>query len=145
MINIKAPNSINNALRPMYYISKDGTWPDGEDRVLEALRGKTGSILLPEGDMQWRHHASWAADTLIFWFAKGDADQGGKLLELGIHVGRYVAGFGANKMIIGAHEKFAGIENLRKTLDAANTALHGKWRFRVITNFQEFIRQVQAS
>jgi hypothetical protein len=146
---IKPPHRTEAALRPTVYLALDGSWPDGEERIVNEMCSLTrGTLFLPDTkdtDYRWRYNAAWNSNVIAFWFPKGDADQSTKLIELGIQIGRYAVGFGGNKIIIGAHEKSSSLTAILRMVEAANQTLNGTWRFNVITQFQVFLQKIRES
>jgi hypothetical protein len=133
--------------RPAVYLSADGSWPEGTRRIVEELKtNQKGTIFVSpdnvDDHLEWRYRASWSGNVVAFWFSKGDARQELKMLELGIQVGRYCAGAGADRIIIGAHKDCPFLPQLESMLDVANMNLHGHWRFQVITDFKEFVKKL---
>ena len=134
--------------RPAVYLSSDGSWPEGTRRIIEYLKTsqKVTIFVCPENVdewVEWRYSASWSGNITAFWFSKGDVRQEMKMFELGVQVGRYCAGAGADRIIIGAHKDCSFFPQLKAILDAANLNLQGHWRFQVITDFFEFIRKLK--
>lgn len=144
---IQPPNRTEAALRPTVYVALDGSWPDGEERIVNELRPiPNGTMFLPnvdDPDYRWRYNAAWNSNIIAFWFPKGDVDQSAKLVELGIQIGRYAVGFGGNKIIIGVHEKSSALPAILKMIEAANQNLNGTWRFNVVTQFQSFLQKIK--
>jgi hypothetical protein len=149
MIIIKPPRKTESALRPTVYLALDGSWPDGEERIINEMRPlPKGTLFLPDTedtDYQWRYNAAWNSNITAFWFPKGDIDQSAKLIELGVYIGRYSVGFGGDKIIIGAHEKSSSLTAILRMVEAANHTLNGSWRFNVITQFQVFLQKIKES
>jgi hypothetical protein len=146
---IKPPHRTEATLRPTVYLALDGSWPDGEERIVNEMRPLTkGTLFLPDTqdtDCRWRYNAAWNSNIIAFWFPKGDVDQSAKLVELGIQIGRYAVGFGGNKIIIGAHEKSLALPAILQMIEAANQNLNGTWRFNVVTQFQIFLQKIKEA
>jgi hypothetical protein len=145
---VDSKHDINGVPRPALYLSADGTWTSGTEKIVEAVKGlQRGSIYVcPDdtvSDLEWRYRASWSGNVVAFWFSKGDVNQETKMLELGIQMGRYCAGAGANRIIIGAHENYHNLGYLKEMVSVANLNLSGSWKFQVITDFKAFIQKLK--
>lgn len=146
---VTSPNQTSSVLRPTAYLGIDGSWPEGDERIIGELKViPKGTLFLPnteESDVGWRYRAAWDANIVAFWFPKGNIDQSGKLIELGLQIGRYAAGYGSNSLIIGAHQGSPVREHIERILVPANEHFQDRWKLRVVTNFHDYVKKVKSA
>lgn len=151
MIIVRCPASISNRQRPYVFVSGSGEWVDSVERHLDAI--SKGTLLIPSDNVAdgsndsvrgvWRYRSAWDSDVLVFWFGTG-LDRTMELIEFGLHVGRYCAGSGARRVIVGMEKDCSVREEVEQIVGAVNMNLQGPWKFEIIYDFKRFCEKVRV-
>lgn len=121
---------------------------DWQMEIINFLRqnanGTNGTILNPRrksfpihdpnasrDQIMWEHAALWGSDVVSFWFAGGASVQPIVMFEFGMHLGRFCAGIGPRRLVVGVDPDYRRRLDVQHQLDAHNQNLSDHWKVRI--------------
>jgi hypothetical protein len=151
---IVAPDHANIDRPALYLLGGITGCPDWQSLVCKKLQSASkGTIFNPRREYfertevslreqaNWAYLAAWTSNVLAFWFSEGESQQAIATFELGLHLGRYMAGIGT-KIVVGVHPSYVNRRELEMQIEMINLNFHGPWRLSLIPDLDTFVAKI---
>lgn len=140
---------LKNLPRPVVYLEMtDGNGKQQDEIVDNLKKMPKGTLLVPDivsglGTYAWRYEAAWESNILAYWFGYGtESDLASKIAGLGFQLGRYICGFGADRILIGCHGQSPYLESLKLCSAQVSQHFQGNWKVQIETDFSKFVSRL---